>query len=122
MKLTDGVFSTTLSCVVNESYAYYVIFPESWSGRVTVLTEHPNEWSLVEYTRDGEDGEITFGSEVARVLVYAKSEYHDEFDTSSFDLIYESDRYEYYACVNYVGGDLQLTSDEFAELFVPISS
>ena len=122
MKLTDGTFRTSLSVVVNESCGYYVIFPESWSGRVTVLTERPNEWSFVEYSHSEDDRELTFGQELARVLVFAKTEYYDEFDTSNFDKIYENSKYEYFASINYVGGDLQLSLEEFTELFVPISS
>lgn len=122
MKFVDGAFQTALSIVVNENYGYYVIFPERWKDRVTVLTERPNEWSFVAYSY-GEDGRVlTFEQEILRVLVFAKTEYYDEFDTNSFEKIYENEKYEYFISINYTGNELQLTAEEISELFVPISS
>lgn len=122
MKFVDGAFQTALSIVVNENYGYYVIFPERWKDRVTVLTERPNEWSFVAYSYGEEGRVLTFEQEILRVLVFAKTEYYDEFDTNSFEKIYENEKYEYFISINYTGNELQLTAEEISELFVPISS
>ena len=122
MKLTDGNFRTTLSAVVNEFYGYYLIFPDAWRDKVTVLTDRPNEWVFVEYSYGEESLELELGQELLRILVFAKSEYYDEFDTKGFEKIYENSKYEYFASLNYVGDGLQLSREELNEAFVPISS
>lgn len=122
MKLVDNRFEVSLSAVTNRDYGYYLIYPERWLDRVTVVVDRANEWKFCAYTQTGGGG-LVMGDTLLRIKVFAKDDYYDDFDTQGYERIASNDQFEYYAILEYVpDNDLQLGAQELTELFVPISA
>ena len=102
-------------CVFNEDHRYMMTMPEEWLDTVTILSQQEsNEWSFVRY-EGSLDG---VSSPLLRLKVYSMKDYHDKFESDSFQLLGTQGLFEYYASVPEDSEDpLAISFGKVKELF-----
>lgn len=113
--LDDVGIRNVIYAVVNLDEGYLLRLPKAWENKVTV-TQQPKsrEWRFWVYT-----GSLnTLSEELLRIKVYSKNDYHDKFESDTYQLLATKGIFEYYAYIPpTVSKDYATTYDQLKELF-----
>lgn len=101
--------------VMNLDVGYMLKFPSKWRDKVTITKQDKsNEWHF--WVFDGSLSQMR--NELLRIKVYSTRDYHDKFDTQTYQIIETKDNFEYFA---YIPADSDseyaITYEQLEEMF-----
>ena len=111
---SEGILRYT-AAAINLDAGYMVKFPVKWRDKVTITKQDKsNEWFF--WVFDGSLSQMR--DELLRIKFYSTRDYHDQFDTETYQIIGTKGNFEYFAYIpENSGDDYGITYEQLEKMF-----